>query len=261
MDYQSIFERVEAKYVLTKKQYSELMNELNNRLVPDSFPHSDISSIYFDTDDYRLIRSSLDKGSYREKLRLRSYCLKDDTSEVFLEMKKKYHGVTYKRRQAITYREAMNYILFGKMPCDSQIMKEVDYLMNKYPDLKPKVLIRYQRDSFVSKEDNSLRITFDYRIQYSTENLILLNNNPEKTLTDDDTIIMEVKSLNAMPLWMTRTLDKMNIFPGNFSKYAQIYTNDILKGAKTCLKNYSRQYTMEQSHLTYLSSARLHQSY
>ncbi len=261
MDYQSIFERVEAKYVLTKKQYSELMNELYNRLVPDSFPHSDISSIYFDTDDYRLIRSSLDKGCYREKLRLRSYCLKDDTSEVFLEMKKKYHGVTYKRRQAITYREAMNYILFGKMPCDSQIMKEVDYLMNKYPDLKPKVLIRYQRDSFVSKEDNSLRITFDYRIQYSTENLILLNNNPEKTLTDDDTIIMEVKSLNAMPLWMTRTLDKMNIFPGNFSKYAQIYTNDILKGAKTCLKNYSRQYTMEQSHLTYLSSARLHQSY
>lgn len=261
MDYQSIFERVEAKYVLTRKQYEMIMNKFSNRLVPDSFPHSDISSIYFDTDDYRLIRSSLEKGSYREKLRLRSYCLEDDTSEVFLEMKKKYHGVTYKRRQATTYRQAMNYILFGKKPCDTQIMKEVDYLMCKYPDLKPKVLIRYQRDSFVSKEDNSLRITFDYKIQYSTDNLILMNNNPEKILTDDDTIIMEVKSLNAMPLWMTHTLDKMNIFPGNFSKYAQIYTSDILKGAKTCLKNYSHLYTVEQSHLRYLSSAQLHQSY
>lgn len=261
MDYQSIFERVEAKYVITRKQYELLMNELTDRLTPDRFPHSDISSIYFDTDDFRLIRTSLDKGCYREKLRLRSYCLKDDSSEVFIEMKKKYHGVTYKRRQAVTYRQAMNYILFGKMPFDSQILKEVDYLMNKYPDLKPKVLIRYQRDSFSGIDDPSLRITFDYQIEYSTDNLTLFNRNPEKKLTDNDTIIMEVKSLNAMPLWMTSVLDKMNIFSGNFSKYTRIYTNDIMKGVKLCLNNYSHPYTAERSRLKYLSFAQLHQSY
>ena len=259
MDYQSVFERVEAKYSLNRKQYEQLMEIMNEHFVPDLYPHSDISTIYFDTDDYRLIRNSIDKGVYREKFRLRSYSMKDDTSEVFLEMKKKYHGVTYKRRLAVTYREAMNYILFEKMPNDTQIMKEIDYLMKKYTDLKPRVLIRYQRDSYVSRQEHTLRVTFDYDIEYSLKNVCLKNNIPEKKLTNEDMIIMEVKSMNAMPLWMTAALDKLMIYPCNFSKYGQIYTTDIIKGGRKCLKNYSHQYTAEPLHLKYLSSAQLHQ--
>ena len=261
MDYQSIFERVESKYILTGKQYEALMEKIHDRIQPDMYPHSNISSVYFDTDDYQLVRGALAGNEYREKLRLRSYGLKDDNSEVFLELKKKYLGVTYKRRQALSYRDAMNYLLFGNKTCSSQIMKEIDYLFSKHEDLKPKALIRYQRDCFVSSRDPSVRITFDYDISYSLKNLLLKNNEPEEKLTDADTIIMEIKCLNSMELWLASRLDELSIYPGNFSKYGQIYTNRIMKGVKTCLNSYSHQYIHQPSHLRYSSSVQLHQSF
>ena len=261
MDYQSIFERVESKYVLTKRQYEQLMEKISSRIEPDMYPHSDISSIYFDTDDYKLVRGALDGNGYREKLRLRSYGIHDDNSEVFLELKKKYLGVTYKRRLALSYRNAMNYLLFQNKTCDSQIMKEIDYLFSRNEDLKPRVLIRYQRDCYVSMADPSVRITFDYDISYSLNNLILKNSEPEEKLTDKDTIIMEIKCLNSMELWLASRLDELGIYPGNFSKYGQIYTNRIMKGVKTCLNSYSHQYTHQQSHYRYSSSVQLHQSF
>ena len=261
MDYQSIFERVESKYVLNRTQYDQLMDRIINRLQEDLFPHSNISSIYFDTDDYRLARAALDKPAYREKLRLRSYGMKDDSSEVFMELKKKYLGVIYKRRRAMSYHDSMNYILFGKKPDNTQIINEIDYMMKKYPDLKPRVLISYQRDSYVFVDDNNIRITFDYNVRYSLDNVTLKNNRAEKQLTGEDTVIMEIKSLNAMPLWLTEILDEMKIFPGNYSKYGQIYTDIIMKGAKKCYNSYSHQYIPVRSPLRYSSSAQLHQSF
>ncbi|MBQ3376348.1 MAG: polyphosphate polymerase domain-containing protein [Erysipelotrichaceae bacterium] len=261
MDYQSIFERVESKYVLTGSQYENLRNRIQDRLQEDLFPHSDISSIYFDTDNYRLARAALEKPAYREKLRLRSYGMKDDSSEVFMELKKKYLGVIYKRRRAMSYHNAMNYILFGRKPDNTQIVNEIDYMMKKYPDLKPRVLISYERDSYVVINDSNIRITFDYNVRYSLDNVTLKNNKAEKQLTGEDTVIMEIKSLNAMPLWLTEVLDEMNIFPGNYSKYGQIYTDVIMKGAKKCYNSYSHQYIQEPLPLRYSSSARLHQSF
>ena len=261
MDYQSIFERVESKYVLTKTQYEGLWKKIGTHLVDDAFPHSSISSIYFDTDNYSLARTSIDKSAYREKLRLRSYGLKNDDSEVFLELKKKYNGIIYKRRQGMSYRDSINYILFDKKPVDTQIMSEIDYLKVKYPDLAPRVLISYERDSFAGKEDKQLRITFDYDIRYSLDNLTLKGNKADRKLSDDDTIIMEIKSLKSMPLWLSHSLDELGILPGTFSKYGQIYTKVIMKGVKPCSKIYSHQSTAVQSHSMYSSFAQLHQSY
>jgi hypothetical protein len=109
--------------------------------------------------------------------------------------------------------------------------------------------------------DSTIRITFDYDVRYSLDNVTLKNNKADKHLTGEDTIIMEIKSLNAMPLWLTEVLDEMRIFPGNYSKYGQIYTDVIMKGAKTCYNSYSHQYTAERLPLRYSSSARLHQSF
>lgn len=242
MDYQEIFERVESKYVLTRRQYEEVMNRIGSRLVPNMFPHSEITSIYFDTDDYRLIRTSLEKPAYKEKLRLRSYGIRNDQTAVFMEIKKKYNGVTYKRRQDMTYRDSTDYILFDKMPCDSQIMKEIDYLRNKDKQLNPKVLISYSRDSWDGKDGSDLRITFDSNIRFSLNNLLLINKKPENRLTDDNTIVMEIKTITAMPLWLTNILDEMNIYPSNFSKYGQIYQDYLMKGVTKCLNSYSHQY-------------------
>ncbi|MBQ2213581.1 MAG: polyphosphate polymerase domain-containing protein, partial [Erysipelotrichaceae bacterium] len=172
MDYQEIFERVESKYVLTRKQYMEVMTRIHGRIKPDEFPHSDITGIYFDTDDYRLIRASLDKNGYREKLRLRSYGIKNGQTPVFMEIKKKYDGVTYKRRQEMTYDQSRDYILFDRMPLNTQIMKEIDYLKNRKQQLNPKVLISYQRDSWSGRDDQNLRITFDSDIRFSMTNML-----------------------------------------------------------------------------------------
>ncbi|MBR0385603.1 MAG: polyphosphate polymerase domain-containing protein [Erysipelotrichaceae bacterium] len=194
-----------------------------------------------------MIRSSLDHPAYKEKVRLRSYTtVKNDSDPVFLELKKKYLGVTYKRRQEMTYREAMNYIQFGTLPCSSQIMKEIDHVCRKQYELSPKVLISYSRDSFAAK-DHDVRITFDHDIRFSLGNLSMKNENREKRLTDDE-VIMEVKTITSMPMWLVTALDSLHIYPSNFSKYGQIYQKYLMKGVQTCHSYYSIPYS--RPHLT-----------
>lgn len=241
MDYQYIFERVESKYTITKKQYEEILRRCSGRITEDVFPHSDISSIYFDSSTYSLARNSLDHPAYKEKLRLRSYGNVEDDSTVFFEIKKKYNGVIYKRRQDMTYTAAKRYTLFNKMPCDTQIMKEIDYLCNGKEELKPVCMINYQRDSFTGVNEADLRITFDYDLCYTLDNLVLTNRKLTP-LTNEDLIIMEIKTLTAMPLWLTAILDEMKIYPSNFSKYGTVYRNNLSKGAQLCSTYYSHHY-------------------
>lgn len=234
MDHTAIFERVEMKYVLTAQQYEQLMNMISCYLRPDEYPHSEITSIYFDTDSYQLIRSADDHQAYREKLRLRSYngsSITDD-SPVFLELKKKYNGVIYKRRQEMTYRQARQYILFGTMPCDSQIMKEIDYTRRSCHTLEPKAVISYHRDSYAGISDD-IRMTFDTSIGYNTSKLVLAGSRPQGYITNGE-VIMEVKAFSTMPLWLSAALDSLHVYPGSFSKYGKVYQQHIMKGAQTC---------------------------
>ncbi len=244
MEYQQIFERIEAKYLISESQYYELMKMIGCHLGPDAYPHSEISSIYFDSDDFRLVRLSLQKPAYKEKLRLRCYGEVSDESSVFFEIKKKYNGVCYKRRQDMNYKQAELYTVFDIRPCDSQIMKEIDYLRNNSDQLNPKVMIRYQRDSFMAVNEPELRITFDRNIQFSLNNISLTNRHPERTLLDDQTRIMEIKTLTAIPLWLTGALDELHIYPCNFSKYGTVYQNCLMKGVtRKCSNYYSRRYS------------------
>ncbi|MDD4832733.1 MAG: VTC domain-containing protein, partial [Clostridia bacterium] len=81
------FERNEKKYLLTLSQYERVFNEFSKYLKPDEYGEQIICNEYFDTDDYRLIRASIEKPSYKEKLRLRSYGIPNGESEVYLELK------------------------------------------------------------------------------------------------------------------------------------------------------------------------------
>ena len=92
------FERRELKYRITDAQRAALEAAFGARMVPDKYGESTICNIYYDTADYRLIRASLEKPAYKEKLRLRSYGVTEPGGEVFLELKKKYKGIVYKRR-------------------------------------------------------------------------------------------------------------------------------------------------------------------
>ena len=76
------FTRHEKKYLLNESQYEELLKKMRPYVVPDKFSETDISSIYYDTDTYELIRRSIEKPEYKEKLRIRAYGANRTTSPV-----------------------------------------------------------------------------------------------------------------------------------------------------------------------------------
>ena len=164
--YQDVFKRYEKKYMMDRTQYEAIREALDERMEPDQFGRSTICNIYYDTDQFDLIRASLEKPAYKEKLRLRSYGVPDGDSTVFLELKKKYQGIVYKRRTQMTLREAQEYLEEGRRPReDSQILREIDYFLQYYT-LYPKVMIAYDRVALYGKEDPALRVTFDEKIRW-----------------------------------------------------------------------------------------------
>ena len=140
-----IFQRVEKKYRLTPLQKAALLQEVKEHLTPDAHGRSTICSLYLDTPEHLLIRNSIDARVYKEKLRLRSYGTPTPDEPVFLEIKKKYKGVVYKRRVSLPLDEATAYIHGGEKPLDSQIMSEIDYAMHFYRQPQPAMLIAYER--------------------------------------------------------------------------------------------------------------------
>lgn len=88
MTNQMIFKRYEIKYMLNRQQYTALRSLMKNYMTADPHSPSTIQSLYFDTPDYLLIRHSLEKPLYKEKLRLRSYGIASPETPVFVELKK-----------------------------------------------------------------------------------------------------------------------------------------------------------------------------
>lgn len=218
-----IFKRIEKKYLLTKEQYTSLLKEVEEHLEKDKYFKSTICNVYFDTDNYDLIVESLEKPTYKLKVRLRSYNIPDLNDKVFLEIKNKYKGLVGKRRVKITLKDFYNYLENDIFPsCDKQIMSEIDYLFKKY-NLKPKQYIAYDRESYYDKNNKNFRITFDKNLRSRNEDIRLEYGDAGKLHFKNNTYIMELKTLDALPLWFTKVLNKLKIYPTSFSKYGKIY--------------------------------------
>lgn len=220
---QEIFKRYEKKYMLNKEQYHALMCELVKWMEADRYGKHRISNIYFDTSDYTLIRQSIEKPIYKEKVRLRGYGDLTEDSTVFLELKKKFDGIVYKRRVEMKLSEARAYLEHGVMPdVNKQIMSEIDYAFQRYK-LQPKAFVAYDRMAFAGKEDPNLRVTFDRFISCRNRKLDLAQKGPDVLLLNDEQVLMEVKIPGAMPLWMSRVFAENHIYPVSFSKYGTYY--------------------------------------
>ncbi len=222
-EFQSIFKRYETKYMVTREQRAHILNTAGDRLAKDKFFESTVCSIYYDTPSSLLIRTSLDKPAYKEKLRLRSYGVPTLESTVFLEIKKKYSGVVYKRRASMELAKAYEF-LEGHVKPDSQIERELDWILKEYGTLEPAAFVSYDRTSFCGTEDTELRITFDSNITYREDTLRLERGVFGDKLIDEEQFIMEVKSPYAVPLWFAHELDGLRLFPTSFSKYGTGYT-------------------------------------
>ena len=217
-----VFQRYELKYVLTPEQYVAVIERTSAHLRPDEYGRTTIQSLYYDTDDFRLIRRSIEKPEYKEKLRLRSYGLAGPADKVFMELKKKCCGIVYKRRIETTADELAN---GGES--NGQIAKEIDYFRSFYGDLKPKALLIYDREAYFG--DGDLRVTFDHNVRYRTENLTLdagLNGTP---LFMRGEVLMEIKTGTAIPLWLTKILTEEKIYKTSFSKYGTAYEREAAR--------------------------------
>lgn len=221
--YQSVFKRKEIKYLLTEAQLASLRPALEAHMEPDAFAHSSISNLYYDTPDYRMIRRSLEKPSYKEKLRLRSYGVPNDQTPVFPESKKKAQGIVYKRRVSMPYGDALRYLSRRQPGGDGQIFQELNWMLTSYGSLTPRIFLSYERDSWKGQEDSSLRLTLDREILWRTEALDLRRGAWGTLLLEPGQVLMEIKISNAAPLWLAEALSENGIFPVSFSKCGRAF--------------------------------------
>lgn len=218
-----IFERKEQKYLLNEKQSKALGRLMTEKLQPDRYYRSVIRNIYYDTPDYRLVRRSLEKPSYKEKLRLRCYGDVSEENSVFLEMKKKYKGIVYKRRVELRGKEAVKYMADRTARLNAgQIGREIDYFKDFYATLQPTLFLSYNRLAWRSLETD-LRVTLDWNICYRTWDLDLTAGVGGTSLLEPGQALLEIKTSTAMPLWFAQFLSSQQIRQCSFSKYGSAY--------------------------------------
>lgn len=223
------FKRYEKKYLLPAEKYRALRARLDGYIERDEYYESTVCSIYYDDDSYSFIRRSIEGPVYKEKLRLRSYNVPRAEDTVFVELKKKYKGIVYKRRVSMTAAQAAAY-LAGEAgaPEDGQMIRELDWFLH-VNRLSPKVFIACDRTAYRAKDDPELRITFDENIRWRDTELDLTAGSHGESLLPPGTVLVEVKIPGASPLWLARIFSDLAIFPAGFSKYGVCYKENILK--------------------------------
>ena len=207
------FQRYEKKFLLTRGQYEAMKRGMAAYMEPDAHANYTICNLYYDTDDWQLIRESLEKPVYKEKLRVRSYGAAKDADNVFIEIKKKFDGVVYKRRIVLPAAEAAEYLETGSLKNPSQISREIDWMRTRL-DLKPKVFIGYDREAYAGAngaENPELRITFDTRLRWREDRLDLRCGADGHPLLPEGSVLMEIKIPGAAPLWLARLLSENGI--------------------------------------------------
>lgn len=226
------FKRYEKKYFLTRYQKDELEKILSSHMEKDRFCQANeyylIRNVYYDNDENTLLRLSTNKPIFKEKLRLRKYGeFGDGKDSYFLEMKRKYNGLVYKRRVTLTKNEVDDFINNNVIPNkdnfqDKQILKELEYMKSKYA-VEPKTFVVYKRTAYFDVSDHNFRLTFDYDIRTRHQSFDFDDDSYERQLLDNDTFLMEVKISDATPLWFARALSELKIYPASFSKVGQDY--------------------------------------
>lgn len=229
MAFTEIFERQEYKYMMTKNQKQKMLECIKKHgMNIDCYGRTTIRNIYYDTDSYRLIRRSIESPVYKEKLRVRSYERSNDNSTVFVELKKKYDHIVYKRRIPLTNKQAEDW-LSGRTerPVDTQIAREIDYFLTFYKTLRPALFLSYEREAYYNQNSSNLRITFDENILSRQTDMSLKVEAFGNNVLSPELTLMEIKCSGAIPNWLSKALSKNNLYKTSFSKYGNAYQNTI----------------------------------
>ncbi len=229
--------RYELKYIVSPEQIAFLREKLKGHMRVDEYGITSIASLYYDTPDYRLIRTSIEKPPFKEKIRLRSYGLAKEDSRVFLELKRKAYGIVYKRRVPTT-KAAVDKFFNRETDifANGQIAREIRYFRDFYPRLVPSCLIIYDRVAYF-EPGGDLRLTIDSNPRYRFDDLDLCTSMDGTSLLGEGWAILEIKVQEAMPLWLTAILAEGKIYKGSFSKYGEAYKREV-KNIQKRMNNY-----------------------
>jgi SPX domain protein involved in polyphosphate accumulation len=230
-----VFNRYEMKYKLNNEVYHRLIPKLLNYMEEDAHSEGNefykICNVYYDTTDNYLIRKSIEKPIYKEKLRLRCYGEVGMDDRIFIEIKKKYNGIVNKRRTVLTLAEAYQFLETKQIPkykpyMNAQVINEVHYLINSF-SLVPSLYLSYDRCAMFGKADKDFRITFDKNILTRRYDMGLEYGSYGEPLLETGTWLMELKINKATPLWLSEILSECKIYPASFSKYGTEYMRYI----------------------------------
>ena len=223
----TVMKRYELKYLLSGEQTQYLRKRLEGYMEVDKYGKTSIASLYYDTPSYQLIRTSVEKPLFKEKIRLRSYGIATEESPVYLELKRKAYGIVYKRRVETTIPLVHRFFAGeGDICSPGQINREITTFRDYYKTLVPACLIIYDRTAYF-EPDGDLRLTIDENPRYRTDDLTLTKSMEGKSLLADGWTILEVKVQEAMPLWLTAILSEGKIYKGSFSKYGEAYRRQL----------------------------------
>ena len=228
MAFQTVFKRYELKYMLTPIQMENILEAMSSHMELDKYGRTTIRNIYFDTDNYRLIRRSIEKPAYKEKLRIRSYDQATADSTVFVELKKKYEKVVYKRRLPLCEADAMAWVCReSACPVNTQISREINYFIDFYGKLQPTVFLSYEREAYYDKGGKDFRVTFDDHILSRQTDVNLCTDVCGELILPEGKVLMELKCSGGIPLWMVEVLSRERIYKTSFSKYGTAYSTLI----------------------------------
>lgn len=221
---QMTFKRYELKYLLHQQEKKEILQAMEPYMKLDSYGRTTIRNIYLDTETFRLIRRSLEKPVYKEKLRIRSYRPVHSADPVFVEIKKKYKSVVYKRRLQLAEHDVMESFQSGNpLPVQSQIGEEIQYFRDYYENLCPAVFLSYEREAYYALDGSDFRVTFDENILYRRKDFSLGSEIYGDPLLNENQTLMEIKTSGGMPLWMSEILTEKHLYKTSFSKYGSAY--------------------------------------
>ena len=230
-----VMKRYELKYLLSGEQTEYLREKLRGHMQVDQYGRTSIASLYYDTPSYRLIRTSIEKPEFKEKIRLRSYGMASETSPVYLELKRKAYGIVYKRRVESTIPLVDKFFAGeGDICAGGQINREITTFRDYYGTLVPSCLIIYDRTAYF-EPDGDLRLTIDENPRYRVQDLTLTKSMEGTSLLPEGWTILEIKVQEAMPLWLTQILSTGHIYKASFSKYGEAYRQQVAK-ARMALK-------------------------
>lgn len=230
-----VFNRYENKYLMDYQSFQDIYNRLLQYMDLDEHNQNNqfytISNIYYDTPQHSIIRNSLSKPKYREKLRIRAYGVPKRDAKVYVELKKKVFGLVNKRRTAMKLDEAYAFVQTGNVPelmpyMNKQVIHEIQYFLQRY-ELQPAVYLAYDRIAMFCKGNRDLRITFDTNIRSRREDVRLEDGDHGEALMAPDLWLMEVKAEKTVPVWLAQMLSELRMFRTGFSKYGNEYRMNI----------------------------------